>query len=404
LPHELVESELFGYARGAHSQASQSKIGVIEEANGGTLFLDEIGDMPHTAQAKLLRFLQSREVIPLGSTRPRPVSVRVIAATSRPGGGNGSPGLREDLVGRMGAAALSLPPLRARKEDLGVLIHHFLTEGRRKPARPLDAALFLALCLHPWPRNVRELKKVIETAGLLSEDHPEIGIAHVPEDIARHVGPAAPQVSPFGANRSLLHTPVPPVPFVGRPDPEAPTPSHVPGYPEISQPGWNPAGQDGAAPPQGHVSDAPLRGLPPGANMPPPGPSVYNAPHGHGPYGNTPYSGQPNTMAPTPSTQTALPAYPSSWNPHSHPGPQKRRSPRPIPPKDVLETLLEKHNGRIADVARELDRHWKVIKRAVVRLGIDVENYKSADGDSDGASDSFSDGRQEDGSESDSES
>jgi len=276
LPGDLVESELFGYVRGAHSQATQSKRGLIEEAEGGTLFLDEIGDMPQTAQAKLLRFLQSQEIVPLGATRARSVDVRVLAATSRPGGGNGSPGLREDLIGRMGAAAFTLPPLRARREDLGALIAFFLTNGGKSPSKPLDPVLFLALCLHSWPRNVRELKKVIETAALLGEAAAELGTAHVPEEIANLVSEgASPQA--FSASVSVL-------------EPED----------EDQDEGGS---------------------LPPGAQA-------------------------------------------------------RRRSPRAMPTKEEIEAALVKHQGNVSEVARELDRHWKVIKRAVDRHGIDVERFR----------------------------
>jgi DNA-binding NtrC family response regulator len=275
LPGDLIESELFGYVRGAHSQATQSKRGLIEEAEGGTLFLDELGDMPQTAQAKLLRFLQSREIVPLGATRGRRMDVRVLAATSRPGGGNGSPGLREDLVGRMGAAAFTLPPLRARREDLGALMSFFLTNGHRVPSKPLDPVLFLALCLHPWQRNVRELKKVIETAVLLGENAAELGLSHVPEEIAA-------LVTEYGTAPTRISTSAPPV-------------------------------EDD----EGEEVD-----LPSGGRV-------------------------------------------------------RRRSPRPMPNKEALEAMLTKHQGNLSEVARELDRHWKVIKRAVDQHGIDVDSFRA---------------------------
>ena len=126
IPRELVESELFGYRAGAHSTAHQAKAGLIEEAEGGTLFLDEIGEMTPEAQIKILRFLQDRELTPLGSTRPRRMDVRIIAATNRTVVGPGKSGLRDDIVARLGAAPIHLPPLRNRIEDLGALIGHFL--------------------------------------------------------------------------------------------------------------------------------------------------------------------------------------------------------------------------------------------------------------------------------------
>ena len=168
IPRELVESELFGYRQGAHSTAHQAKPGLIEEAEGGTLFLDEIGEMTGEAQIKLLRFLQDRELTPLGSTRPRRIDVRVIAATNRtaPGSdGKAAGGLRDDIVARLGAAPIHLPPLRSRIEDLGVLVAHFL---RANPEPKLEQPAFRALCLHGWPLNVRELEKIITTAAILT--------------------------------------------------------------------------------------------------------------------------------------------------------------------------------------------------------------------------------------------
>ncbi|HET6150175.1 MAG TPA: sigma 54-interacting transcriptional regulator [Polyangia bacterium] len=185
IPRELVESELFGYRQGAHSTAHQAKAGLIEEAEGGTLFLDEIGEMTGEAQIKLLRFLQDRELTPLGSTRPRRIDVRVIAATNRtlPGsGGKTAAGLRDDIVARLGAAPIHLPPLRSRIEDLGVLIAHFL---RATPDVKLEQPAFRALCLHGWPLNVRELEKVVSTAAILTTAGKAIALRDLPEPIAR---------------------------------------------------------------------------------------------------------------------------------------------------------------------------------------------------------------------------
>jgi transcriptional regulator with PAS, ATPase and Fis domain len=183
IPRELIESELFGFARGAHSEAKADKRGLFEEADGGTLFLDEIGDMPQELQAKLLRFLQDREITPLGSTRPRKIDVRVIAATSRSVAPTSptSAGLRPDLSARLGAEPIRIPPLRQRIEDLGALCHHLL--GAR--VKPLETMAFQALCLHTWPGNVRELGKVLETAAALAEEEDMIAIEHLPSTIAQ---------------------------------------------------------------------------------------------------------------------------------------------------------------------------------------------------------------------------
>jgi two-component system NtrC family response regulator len=183
IPRELIESELFGFARGAHSEAKADKRGLFEEADGGTLFLDEIGDMPQELQAKLLRFLQDREITPLGSTRPRKIDVRVVAATSRSVAPTSptSAGLRPDLSARLGAEPIRIPPLRQRIEDLAALSDLLLGERRK----PFETMAFQALCLYTWPGNVRELGKVLETAATLSEEEDTITIEHLPETIGQ---------------------------------------------------------------------------------------------------------------------------------------------------------------------------------------------------------------------------
>ena len=146
IPRDLVESELFGYRAGAHSTAHQAKAGLIEEAEGGTLFLDEIGEMTAEAQIKLLRFLQDRELTPLGATRPRKMDVRIVAATNRLSASGKTPmGLRDDVIGRLGAAPIHLPPLRSRIEDLGALVAHFL---RATPGVRFEQPAFRALTLY----------------------------------------------------------------------------------------------------------------------------------------------------------------------------------------------------------------------------------------------------------------
>jgi two-component system NtrC family response regulator len=186
IPRELVESELFGYRAGAHSTAHQAKPGLIEEAEGGTLFLDEIGEMTTEAQTKLLRFLQDRELTPLGSTRPRRMDVRIVAATNRTAAGAARTpgGLRDDIVARLGAAPIHLPPLRDRIEDLGALIAYFL---RGTPGVKFEQPAFRALCLHSWPLNVRELEKIVSTAAVLSAGAQPIALRDLPEPIARAI-------------------------------------------------------------------------------------------------------------------------------------------------------------------------------------------------------------------------
>ena len=203
IPRELVESELFGYRQGAHSTAHSAKPGLIEEAEGGTLFLDEIGEMTGEAQIKLLRFLQDRELTPLGATRPRRMDVRILAATNRTAaGGKGPAGLRDDIVARLGAAPIHLPPLRNRIEDLGALVAHFL---RATPGVTFEQPAFRALCLHTWPLNVRELEKIVTTAAVLTGGTKPIALRDLPEPIAKAIAvPAAP-----GARRPSGPSPTP---------------------------------------------------------------------------------------------------------------------------------------------------------------------------------------------------
>jgi transcriptional regulator with PAS, ATPase and Fis domain len=245
IPAELVESELFGYVRGAHSQATQAKRGLIEQAEGGTLFLDEIGEMPRAIQAKLLRFLQEREVLPLGGTEPRPVNVRAIAATADLDGDQDRPRLRSDLLMRLGAQPVELPPLRHRPEDLGALISHFLVPGKAS----FDNPAFLALCLHDWPGNVRELEKVVREAQILRAGEMPIGLEQLPAALAGRIG--------------------------GRREPE-----------------------------------------------------------------------------------------------------RRRRSPRTAPERAELLRLLEQHEGRVADVARVLDRRWSVVWRWTKKYQLDPDRFR----------------------------
>jgi DNA-binding NtrC family response regulator len=206
IPRELVESELFGYRAGAHSTAHQAKAGLIEEAEGGTLFLDEIGEMTPEAQIKILRFLQDRELTPLGSTRPRRMDVRIVAATNRTvaSDGKGNSGLRDDIVARLGAAPIHLPPLRNRIEDIGALAAHFLAASHTQGVR-FEQPAFRALALHAWPLNVRELEKIITTAAVLTGGKQPIALRDLPEPIAKAAAlPAAP-----GARRPTGPSPTP---------------------------------------------------------------------------------------------------------------------------------------------------------------------------------------------------
>ncbi|MBI3635403.1 MAG: sigma-54-dependent Fis family transcriptional regulator, partial [Candidatus Rokubacteria bacterium] len=181
LPETLVEAELFGHERGAFTDARAAHPGVIEQADGGTLFLDEIGEMPPSAQAKLLRVLQDRCVRRLGGAQTREVNVRFIAATNQ---------LlrdmvrerrfREDLYYRLDVVPLQLPPLRERRDDIPLLAEHFARRYAAAYARPvprISPAALVALASHDWPGNVRELENTVHRALLDASD--TIEAAHV---------------------------------------------------------------------------------------------------------------------------------------------------------------------------------------------------------------------------------
>jgi transcriptional regulator with GAF, ATPase, and Fis domain len=183
IPATLVETELFGYKRGAFSGAVDDRPGIIRSADKGTLLLDEIGELPLSSQVALLRVLQEREVTPVGATRPVPVDVRVVAATHRRLSDLvEARTFRPDLLARLSGYTLRLPPLRDRTADLGLLISAIL--HRIAPAVAahvtFSGAAARALFRHPWPLNIRELEKALETALVLSGDGP-IDVAHLPE-------------------------------------------------------------------------------------------------------------------------------------------------------------------------------------------------------------------------------
>ncbi len=181
----LVESELFGYVRGAFTGAVRSKDGLLAAAEGGTVFLDEIGELSVDLQAKLLRALQEKEIRPVGSTRRIPINVRVLAASSRNLEQAVEEGkFRRDLYFRLNVVALKLPPLRDRKQDLPMLVNHFLERvagpgGRVRTVS--DEALKLMLA-YDWPGNVRELENSLERASALSSG-PTIQVSDLPTAI-----------------------------------------------------------------------------------------------------------------------------------------------------------------------------------------------------------------------------
>ena len=185
IPETLLESELFGYEKGAFTGAAKQTLGKIESANGSTLFLDEIGDLPVSLQAKLLRFLQERVIERIGGRQEIPVDVRVVCATHQSLKDNITSGtFREDLYYRLAEIVVEIPPLRARKGDAVLLAHgfvrNFATEQHRS-TMSLSADALNAIEAHPWPGNVRELENVIRRAVIMADSSiitsADIGIA-----------------------------------------------------------------------------------------------------------------------------------------------------------------------------------------------------------------------------------
>ena len=173
IPHDLLESELFGHERGAFTGAVSQQIGKFEQANGGTLFLDEIGDMPADAQTRLLRALQSGRIRRVGGRQEIGVDVRIIAATNRdlvPMIRDGR--FREDLYYRLNVVPIHLPPLRERKDDIGALTRHFLNQAVAEglPAHDISDDAIALLERQPWLGNVRELRNVVFRLALLARE------------------------------------------------------------------------------------------------------------------------------------------------------------------------------------------------------------------------------------------
>jgi transcriptional regulator with PAS, ATPase and Fis domain len=175
LPHDLVESELFGHRKGAFTGAYAESPGIFAAASGGTIFLDEIGEMPKDIQVKLLRVLQEHEVRPVGGAKSVPVDVRVVCATNRPLAELRGGALREDFYYRIATVVLQAPPLRTRPEDVLVLAQHFCARLSRKRGREitLSRGALELLVRYPFPGNVRELESVIEGASALSSENPQ---------------------------------------------------------------------------------------------------------------------------------------------------------------------------------------------------------------------------------------
>lgn len=193
VPSALLESELFGYLKGAFTGADGDKRGIFEEADGGTLFLDEIGELPANMQVKLLRVLQEKEIRPVGSTKQRRIDVRVIAATARDLSEEVKKGtFRQDLLFRLNVVELKIPPLRERREDIPLLVNHFTGALTKKLDRKVETVhnnAITQLMNYSWPGNVRELENVIERAVIYSDsselqprDFQDVVLINVPEE------------------------------------------------------------------------------------------------------------------------------------------------------------------------------------------------------------------------------
>jgi two-component system response regulator AtoC len=189
IPENLLESELFGYKKGAFTGADRDKKGLFEEAHGGTIFLDEIGELPITLQVKLLRVLQENEIRAVGDSKTKTIDVRVIAATAKNLKEEVRKGtFREDLFYRLNVMQIALPPLRDRLQDIPLLCQHFIERFSvmlDKNVEGIGPSAMSIILKHGWPGNVRELENVIERAVVLAEE-PIIEPENLPREIGAH--------------------------------------------------------------------------------------------------------------------------------------------------------------------------------------------------------------------------
>jgi len=200
IPENLIESELFGHEKGAFTGATDKKIGLMEFADGGTVFLDEVGELPMSLQKKFLRFLQEKEFQRIGGTSRIKVDVRIISATNRNLEKDVKESVfREDLYWRLNVVRINLPPLKERKDDIALLVNHFLKKSAKennKPIPQLEPEVMDALISYDWPGNVRELANVIERAIVLSSSG-IISMKYLPKRIQEKTGWAIPAENSF---------------------------------------------------------------------------------------------------------------------------------------------------------------------------------------------------------------
>jgi transcriptional regulator with AAA-type ATPase domain len=184
LPEALAEGELFGYRRGAFTGAETAHIGHLRSAQRGTLLLDELTDLSLPVQAKLLRVLEERRVVPLGESTPVALDVRVIAATQQPlADAVLEKRFRADLFARLDGLTIKLPPLKERPEDIGYLVHELIQKHAGGKAIAIEALLIERLCLHDWPFNLRELDLLIRRLLVLYSQEPKLTLEHLPERV-----------------------------------------------------------------------------------------------------------------------------------------------------------------------------------------------------------------------------
>ena len=210
IPENLQESEFFGYEKGAFTGAFRSQAGKIEVADGGTLFLDEVGDMSPSLQVKLLRFLETRTIERVGGRKRISVDVRIISATNKILKEETETGnFREDLYYRLMVYPITIPPLRNRKEDISVLVQHFLNKymkETKKEIRSVDHNAMTAMVAYDWPGNVRELENVIQRA-MVTSDSDRLEISTLPSEIAEGSRPVSNE-GPFKEGKSKNEDPM----------------------------------------------------------------------------------------------------------------------------------------------------------------------------------------------------
>jgi transcriptional regulator with PAS, ATPase and Fis domain len=197
LPEPLAEAELFGYRKGAFTGAEQKSIGHIRAAHAGTLLLDEISELPLPLQAKLLRAIEQRTVVPLGESTPVDVDVRYVAAAQAPLRDEvEQKSFRGDLYARLGGLTVRLPPLRQRRAEIPFLaLRMFEREAKGRPIPAIDPAFVEALCLYDWPFNVRELDRIVRQVWALHGDRTAIGRTHLPDRLVRPAARPEPKIT-----------------------------------------------------------------------------------------------------------------------------------------------------------------------------------------------------------------